>query len=120
MPRVGRMAGTAVKLGVKYGPLLYEAARHGREPAKAAAEKLLTRAGARRKAFAHADTLVDGTVLRVYHDGHPVYIVFAGDELVAVHPQVDAPLSVLIKRADLSKRRRPGERQARRRRITRR
>jgi hypothetical protein len=105
----GRVAGNAVKLGVKYGPVLYEVARHGREPAKAAATKFLSKKGSRKRALEHAATLVDGSALQVFHAGEPVYVVFSGEEMVASHPSLDVPLQTLVKRADLSKRIKPDD-----------
>jgi hypothetical protein len=105
----GRLAGNAVKLGVKYGPVLYGVARHGKEPARAAAEKFLSKKGSRKKALAHAATLLDGSVLQVFHGGEPVYIVFSGEEMVASQPPLDVPLQTLVQRADLTKRIRPDD-----------
>ena len=105
----GRLAGNAVKLGMKYGPVLYGVARHGKEPAKAAAAKFLSKKGARKRALEHAATLLDGSVLQVFHAGEPVYVVFSGEEMVASHPALDVPLQTLVQRADLSKRIRPDE-----------
>ena len=114
----GRMAGNAVKLGVKYGPVLYEVARQGKEPATAAASKFISKKGARKRSLEHAATLLDGSVLQVFHAGAPVYVVFSGEEMVASHPVLDVPLQTLVQRADLSKRIRPGDvtRKGRRRR----
>jgi hypothetical protein len=114
----GRLAGSAVKLGVKYGPLLYEVARRGKEPAKAAATKFMSKKGARKRSLEHAATLLDGSVLQVFHAGEPVYVVFSGEEMVASHPALDVPLQTLVQRADLSKRIRPDDanRKGRRRR----
>jgi hypothetical protein len=103
----GKMAGNAVKVGVKYGPLLYEAVKHGKGPATEATQKFLTRKGVRRRALEHAATLIDGSVLQVFHQGHPAYIVFSGEEMVSCHPPLDVPLQTLVQRADLSKRIRP-------------
>ena len=105
----GRLAGNAVKLGVKYGPVLYGVARHGKEPAKAAAAKFLSKKGSRKRALEHAATLLDGSVLQVFHNAEPVYVVFSGEEMVASHPALDVPLQTLVQRADLSKRIRPDD-----------
>jgi hypothetical protein len=105
----GRLAGNAVKLGVKYGPVLYGVARHGKEPVKAAAEKFLSKKGSRKRALAHAATLLDGSVLQVFHAGEPVYVVFSGEEMIASHPPLGVPLQTLVQRADLTKRIRPDD-----------
>jgi hypothetical protein len=42
-----------VKLGVKYGPVAYEAIKHGKEPAKEFAQKQLGRLTARKQAPRH-------------------------------------------------------------------
>ncbi len=105
----GRLAGSAVKLGVKYAPVLYGVARHGKEPAKAAATKFLSKKGTRKRSLEHAATLLDGSVLQVFHAGEPVYVVFSGEEMVASHPSLDVPLQTLVQRADLSKRVRPDD-----------
>jgi hypothetical protein len=112
----GRLAGNAVKLGVKYGPVLIGVARHGKEPAKAAAAKFLSKKGARKRSLEHAATLLDGSVLQVFHAGDPVYVVFSGEEMVASHPPMDVPLQTLVQRADLSKRIRPDDLEHKRRR----
>jgi hypothetical protein len=39
-----------------------------------------------------------------------VWVVFSGDETVTAYPPTDIPISVLIERADLTKRIRPDDR----------
>jgi hypothetical protein len=60
-----------VKLGVKYGPVAYEAIKHGKEPAKEYAQKQLNRLTARRQALAHAEGLTDGSAMPVWKDDPP-------------------------------------------------
>jgi len=40
---------TVVKLGVKYGPVAYEAIKHGKEPAREFAQRQLARLNARKQ-----------------------------------------------------------------------
>jgi hypothetical protein len=92
---------------LKYGPLIFEAIKHGREPAERAVRRALARQAERRRAFAHAKTLVDGSVLRAYHQGEPVWVVFSGETPVTAYPAGVAELSVLLEHANLDQRVRP-------------
>lgn len=103
-----RIARTVVKYSVKYGPLLYEAVKHGREPAQRAMQRALARQGERRKAFKHAETLVEGSVLRVFREGEPIWVVFSADMPVVAYPPVEVPLPELLEHADLGQRVKPG------------
>ena len=98
----GKVVGYAVKYGVKYGPHIVVAAKALKEPATAYAQKKLAETKARRAAFAEASTLQGGTVLRVFHEGEPVWVVYSGEEPVSSHPAVEATLAQLVERADLS------------------
>lgn len=98
---------TVVKLGVKYGPVAYEAIKHGKEPARQFAQRQLARLNARKQALAHAEGLTDGSAMPVWRDDQQVWIVFNGDEPVASHPSVETPLPLLIQGYDLSRRVRP-------------
>ena len=100
---------TAIRLGVKYGPPVWVATQALREPAQAAAQKIIASERARKAALAHARTLSDGSILKVYHGDQSLWIVFTGDTAVTVHPATDVELSALLRGADLSKRIRPGE-----------
>lgn len=106
----GKVAVSAVKLGVKYGPQIWIATQALREPAKEAVNKAVASERARRQAMAHAKSLADGSILKVYKGDQALWIVFAGDETIAVYPPTDMPLSVLVERADLTKRIRPEDR----------
>lgn len=99
--------GKVVKLGVKYGPVAYEAIKHGKEPAREFAQRQLTRINARRAALTHAEGLTDGSAMLVWKDDQQVWVVFNGDEPIASHPTVDTSLATLIKGYDLTKRIRP-------------
>jgi hypothetical protein len=103
-----KIAKTVIKYSVKYGPLVYEAVKHGREPAQRALQRAMARQGDRRRAFKHAETLVDGMVLRVFREGEPIWVVFSGEHPVAAYPVVEVELSVLLEHADLGQRVRPG------------
>jgi hypothetical protein len=98
---------TVVKLGVKYGPVAYEAIKHGKEPAKEFAQRQLSRLNARKQALTHAEGLLDGSAMLVWRDDQQVWVVFNGDQPIASHPTVDTPLALLIQGYDLTKRIRP-------------
>jgi len=96
-----------VKLGVKYGPVAYEAIKHGKEPAKEFAQKQLSKLTARKQALAHAEGLMDGSAMPVWEGDQQVWVVFNGDEPMATHPNTTTPLAQLIQGYDLTKRIRP-------------
>ena len=98
---------TVVKFGVKYGPVAYEAIKHGKEPAREFAQRQLGKLNARKQALAHAEGLMDGSAMSVWKNDQQVWIVFNGDDPIASHPTVDRPLALLIQGYDLSKRIRP-------------
>jgi hypothetical protein len=103
----GKLVGNAIKLGTKYGPQVWVASKALREPAKDAAQKVIASEKARKAAFSHARTLVDGSILKVYKGDQSLWVVFTGDTAVTVHPATDVPLSALLRTADLTKRIRP-------------
>src|SRR5664279_1673685 len=96
-----------VKLGVKYGPVAYEAIKHGKEPAREFAQRQLSRLNARKQALTHAEGLLDGSAMLVWNDDQQVWVVFNGDQPVASHPTVDTPLPLLVQGYDLTRRIRP-------------
>jgi hypothetical protein len=96
-----------LKLGVKYGPVAYEAIKHGKEPAKEFAQKQLSKLTARKQALAHAEGLMDGSAMPVWEGDQQVWVVFNGDEPMATHPNTTTPLAQLIQGYDLTKRIRP-------------
>lgn len=98
-----------VGLGMKYGPDAYSAVRNAREPAQAAAKKLVSQRTTRQQALSHAETLLDGSIYKAYSGDELVWVVFSGDQAVATHPRTDVPVESLLTHADLSKRLRPGE-----------
>jgi len=107
MPGKAKALTTVVKLGVKYGPVAYEAIKHGKEPAKEFAQKQLSKLTARKQALAHAEGLLDGSAMPVWDGDLQVWVVFNGDEAIASHPTVTTSLAHLIQGYDLSKRIRP-------------
>jgi hypothetical protein len=113
MPDRGRAVGRVVKWGVKYGPHVVVLAQQAKEPAMKAAQTVLDRQRAKRRAVEHAATLREGTVLKTFDPtadhGEPVWVVFTGDEPVAAHPATTTPLAQLIAHSDLSTRIRPAD-----------
>jgi hypothetical protein len=105
----GKLVTQTVKLGIKYGPQIWVATQALRDPAKEAANKAISSERARRQAMAHAKSLADGSILKVYRGDVAHWVVFSGDESVGVHPQTDLPPSALVERADLTKRIRPDD-----------
>ena len=103
----GKLVTQTVKLGIKYGPQIWVASQALREPAKEAANKAISSERARRSAMDHARSLTDGSILKVYKGDAAHWVVFSGDEPVAVHPSTDLLLTTLVERADLTKRIRP-------------
>jgi hypothetical protein len=103
-----RFMRNALKYGVKYGPLAYEAFKHGKEPAQQAVQQAMARRSARKTAIEHADTLRNGTVLKVMHEGRPIWFVFSDDEIIATYPQVPmAQYGDLLRHTDLANRVKP-------------
>jgi len=106
-----------VRYAAKYGPHVLVAAQALKEPAKEYAAKQLAAQRAKRAAFAEAQTLKDGSVLKVFHAGEPVWVVYAADDPVTAHPAVAPaaggpalpPLAELVARADLAGRVRPAD-----------
>lgn len=104
MPGKTRAVTTAMKLGMKYGPVAYEAVKHGRAPARVAAQRSLSKSGAKRQAIAHATSLVDGSTMRVFYGEMQIWVVFSGDKPVGTHPVVGVPIATLLQHADLNMR----------------
>jgi hypothetical protein len=107
MPGKAKALSAVVKLGVRYGPVAYEAIKHGKEPAKEFAAKQLSKLTARKQALAHAEGLTDGSAMPVWQGDLQVWVVFNGDEPIASHPTVPTPLAQLVQGYDLTKRIRP-------------
>jgi len=106
---IGRLVLTGVRYGVKYGPHVKVIFDQVKEPASDYARARLQSQRGRRLAVAKAHTLRDGSVLQVIHGDQPVWVVFSGDEAVSAHPDPGVPVSDLLTRADLTRRRHPDE-----------
>jgi hypothetical protein len=101
----GRLAKNVVKYSVRYGPMAFEAVKHGREPAQQAVQAALAKRSARKKAIEHALTVRDGSLLKVIKDGQAVFFVFSGDAIVTTYPPVpQATYPELLRHADLDRR----------------
>jgi hypothetical protein len=102
--KVSRVAQKSAKLVVLYGPqakIMWD--KGGRQVVTAATKQART-VNLRRKAFAHAGGLIDGSVLKIAPTGTTMYVVFSGDQPLAAYPQQQLPYAVLLEHADLSKR----------------
>lgn len=79
-------------------------------PAAAKAAGDLARQGRwRQLAIVHADTLVDGSFMKVPIRGEPHWVVWSGDIAVTAYPVHEGDLDHVVKNVDLSKRQRPDE-----------
>lgn len=107
--------GPAAKRALKYGPYAQQAWKHAGKPAQEAAQRSVASWAARRTALQHAETLVEGSVLGVVHDGTKVWVVYSGDDVVAAYPSVPVPLPDLVAHADFSRRVTPAEARERQR-----
>lgn len=95
----------AVRYGVRYGPMAFEAVKHGREPAQQALQAALAKRSARKKAVEHALTVRDGSLLKVIKDGQAVFFVFSNDAIVTTYPPVpQSTYPELLRHADLDRR----------------
>jgi hypothetical protein len=102
--KYGPLVYPAVK---KYGPQVWDQVRAQREPAERYVQDKVTKGNQRKKALQHAGTVVDGSVLQVFHQNTAHWVVFSADEPIAVHPPTSASYAVLLKHADLATRLRP-------------
>ena len=94
-----------VKYSVRYGPLVIQAVKHGREPAQQAVQAALAKRSARKKAIEHALTVRDGSLLKVIKEGQAIFFVFSGDAIVTTYPPVpQSAYPDLLRHADLDKR----------------
>lgn len=114
MPGTGKALATMVRFGMRYGPVAYEAVRHGRDPAREIAGRAFGKASARRQALLHAASVVDGSTMRVFRGDAQIWVVFSGQQPIGTHPHVDVPMEELLAHADLTQRIRPGAPQRRR------
>lgn len=102
-------AAKAAKLAAKYGPHVAAAVKVAGPAVKESVETQRKRLESRHAAYDKAGTLAQGSVLRQRDGNAVVWVVFAGDEPVAVYPEVATPIAELVKSADLSKRVTPAE-----------
>lgn len=96
-------ARNGARLAARYGPQAKVAWDNVGRPAAATAASKAQAQLQRRKAFAKAATVVDGSVLRVLHSGEPVWVVLTRGEPVEAFPPVDVSLAALLSGADLTK-----------------
>lgn len=99
----------AVTAAQRWGPVVWEQVKNQREPAEKFVQDRVAKGNQRKKAMAHAATVIDGAVLQVFHLNTAHWVVFSGDDPIAVHPPTEASFDELLDRADLSKRVRPQE-----------
>lgn len=102
-------AAKAAKLAAKYGPHVAAAMKVAGPAVKEGVETQRKRMESRHAAYDKAGTLAQGSVLRQRDGNDVVWVVFAGDEPVAVYPEVATPIAELVRSADLSKRATPAE-----------
>ncbi|MBA3619910.1 MAG: hypothetical protein H0W56_10040 [Acidothermales bacterium] len=76
------------KNALKYGPHAQQVWKHAGRPAREAAQKAVADWSSRRTALEHADTVIDGSLLSVMHEGRRVWVVFSGDDPIASYPAV--------------------------------
>lgn len=106
---IGRLVVLGVRYGVKYGPHAKVVLDQVKEPATDYLKRRVESQRGRRLAAAKARTLQDGTILEVVHRDSPVWVTFSGEEPVSAHPDAGVPLEDLLRRADLTRRRRPDD-----------
>lgn len=99
-----KAARAGAKLAVRYGPQAKLAWDRGGKQAATAAQKRALSLVAARKAYAEAETVRDGSVLRHVVDGISVYVVFAGGQPVHAYPPQTGSLEELVRHADLDRR----------------
>lgn len=110
----GKAAGRLIKYGPiavtaaqRWGPVVWEQVKNQREPAEKFVQDKVAKGNQRKKAMAHAATVIDGSVLQVFHLNTAHWVVFSGDDPIAVHPPAQASFEELLDRADLSRRMHP-------------
>lgn len=106
MPVPRRAVTALVRWGVRYAPIAYA----GWRGLPLASAGRAGRAGrgdpddARSCAIEHAEHLIDGSLLPVFHGDTKIWVVFSADEPVGSHPVVRVPLPTLLEYYDLTKR----------------
>ena len=104
MSRIGSIVKGGMKYGVKYGPQAKILWDNGGKHVQAIVRDKAQAASARRTAFQKAETVVNGSVLKLIDAGKPVWVVYADDEPVDAFPIPSVPLAALVERADLTAR----------------
>src|SRR5690606_12237730 len=111
----GSAAGKLIKYGPiaaaaaqRWGPVVWEQLKSQRAPAEKFVQDKVAKGNQRKKALAHAATVIEGSVLQVFHRNTAHWVVFSDDDPIAVHPPTGASFDELLDRADLSNRLRPG------------
>ncbi len=110
--------GPAGKKALKYGPQAQLLWKHAAKPATTAAQQAIASFASRRTALNHADTVIEGALLNVFHEGREHWVVFSKGSPVAVYPplvggQGVGQLAALIEHVDLSKKMTPDQVRAR-------
>ncbi|MBA3311123.1 MAG: hypothetical protein H0U28_13915 [Nocardioidaceae bacterium] len=106
IPQVGKRA-------LKYGPQAQLAWKHAGKPAADAVQRATAVRSARRTALRHADTVVEGAILKAVHNGDTFWVVFSGGEPVAAYPKTSVPVDEVVAKTDLSKKMTPDQLRAR-------
>lgn len=101
---IARAASKGAKLAVKYGPQAKIVWDKGGRQAAARAGQQASTVAQRRKAIAHAESLIEGTVLRCGPHGSTIHVVFSRDEPVAAYPVQPEPFEELLAHVDTSRR----------------
>ena len=104
---MGKVVVTGATQGVKYAPVIAAVVREVRGPATDFAKSRVEAARQRRLAVAKAESVRDGTVLRLMHGEQTVWVVYSGDEPISAHPDLGVPLTELTRHANLERRRLP-------------
>ena len=100
--------------GLKYVPAAKGAFDAVKEPVGNAVKGRSDQVRARRAAYLEAETLLEGSVLKIMKQGRPRWVVYASDEPISVYPSREGDdLQSLVARADLSRRETPKQRRER-------
>ncbi|MEJ7773907.1 MAG: hypothetical protein WKF72_03780 [Nocardioidaceae bacterium] len=94
---------------VRYGPQAQLVWKHVAAPATAAAQRTFAARSGCRTALTHADTVVEGAILKVIHDGEIHWVVFSGGKPVSAYPTSPVALDELVAHADVSKKATPDQ-----------
>ena len=88
---------------VRYGPQAQLAWKYAGKPATAAAQRAIGVANARRTALRHAETVVQGAIVKVFDQGAVHWVVYSAGAPIACYPPTSRELSELVRDADLNK-----------------